>query len=393
MTREFSRNNKKPLVLIVDDTPANLQLLADMLVQKEYDVRVAPSGELALFIIQKSLPDLILLDIAMPQMDGFEVCRRLKANQHWKSIPVIFISALAEEQDKLRSFAAGGVDYITKPFQSAEVEARVQTHIKLYRYQQHLEQLVQEKVGEIAKALERAANAEKMGMLGLISAGIAHEINQPLNALKMRADSLLYWANQGDTPTMEEIMKDVRCMSEYASQIGEIIRHVRSLVKDEKPNKSELCNMPVVVNNALNLMNSLLERHSIKASVETVGTQIRALIGAVHLEQIVINLLSNSLHALETVERLEKLIYIRIIADDQIVTLEVADNGPGIPAELRARIFDPLYSFNNLHNGMGIGLSIVQKIVRAYDGEIWTADNSMGGNSIMIKLPAVSQQQ
>ena len=184
------------LILIVDDEPANLQLLADLLKQRGHAVRVAPSGQLALNYISRQKPDLILLDVNMPGMDGYEVCRRLKDNPDWAMIPVIFISASDEEQNIVQSFVAGGVDYVTKPFHSAEVEARVETHLKLYRYQQHLEALVQEKVREAATAIERAAAVQRVGMMGVISTGIAHEINQPLNALKMRADSLLYWENQ-----------------------------------------------------------------------------------------------------------------------------------------------------------------------------------------------------
>lgn len=195
------------LILIVDDEPANLQLLADLLKQRGHKVRVAPDGQLALNYIDRQKPDLILLDVNMPDMDGFEVCRRLKDNPDWAMIPVIFISASDEEQNIVRSFAAGGVDYVTKPFHSAEVEARVETHLKLYGYQRRLEVLVQEKVREAANAIERASTLQRIGMMGVISAGIAHEINQPLNALKMRADSLLYWENQRNLPQWQKSCK------------------------------------------------------------------------------------------------------------------------------------------------------------------------------------------
>lgn len=137
-------------ILVVDDTPANLTLLAGMLREKGYKVRPVPGGRLALMAVQSEAPDLILLDINMPEMDGFEVCRRLKADIRFRDIPVIFISALTETLDKVRAFSEGGVDYITKPFQFEEVEARVETHLKLYRYQIDLERLVSEQVKEIS---------------------------------------------------------------------------------------------------------------------------------------------------------------------------------------------------------------------------------------------------
>ena len=137
-------------ILVVDDVPANLTLLAGMLREKGHRVRPVPSGKLALKAVEHDPPDLILLDITMPEMDGFEVCHRLKQGIKTRDIPIIFISALTETLDKVKAFGSGGVDYVTKPFQFEEVEARVETHLKLRRYQLHLEDLVQEQVKEIS---------------------------------------------------------------------------------------------------------------------------------------------------------------------------------------------------------------------------------------------------
>lgn len=127
-------------ILVVDDTPANLQVLAGMLKDRGYKVRPAPGGKLALAAAQRDPPDLILLDINMPEMNGYEVCERLKADDALKGIPVIFISALTEQLDKVKAFATGGVDYITKPFQMEELHARVETHLNLRRLQMALEE-------------------------------------------------------------------------------------------------------------------------------------------------------------------------------------------------------------------------------------------------------------
>jgi phosphoserine phosphatase RsbU/P len=127
-------------ILVVDDTPANLQVLAGMLKDRGYKVRPVPGGELALRAARHDPPDLILLDINMPDMNGYEVCDRLKADERLKDIPVIFISALTDQLDKVKAFATGGVDYITKPFQMEELHARVETHLKLRRLQVELEE-------------------------------------------------------------------------------------------------------------------------------------------------------------------------------------------------------------------------------------------------------------
>jgi PleD family two-component response regulator len=127
-------------ILVVDDTPANLQVLSGMLKDRGYKVRPVPGGKLALLAARRDPPDLILLDINMPEMNGYEVCDRLKADDALKGIPVIFISALTEQLDKVKAFAIGGVDYITKPFQMEELHARVETHLKLRRLQIELEE-------------------------------------------------------------------------------------------------------------------------------------------------------------------------------------------------------------------------------------------------------------
>lgn len=137
-------------VLVVDDNPDNLRLLSEILKAHHYKIRLAPNGQRALATVQKEAPDLILLDIMMPVMDGFEVCRQLKADNETAGIPVIFISALDETIDKLKAFSLGGVDYVTKPFRSEEVLARVRTHLTLRFLQLQLEK----KNTELQKALD-----------------------------------------------------------------------------------------------------------------------------------------------------------------------------------------------------------------------------------------------
>ena len=155
---------KTASILVVDDVSANLQVLSGMLKERGYKVRPVPSGELALRAARKDPPDLILLDINMPEMNGFEVCRHLKADQALRGIPVIFISALNENLDKVNAFACGGVDYITKPFQMEELHARVETHLKLRRLQVEVEESnsrLESINGRMSRDLEAAARIQK----------------------------------------------------------------------------------------------------------------------------------------------------------------------------------------------------------------------------------------
>ncbi|MEI7671630.1 MAG: response regulator, partial [Deltaproteobacteria bacterium] len=134
-------SDRQETIMVVDDTPANLNLLQKMLQDKGYRVLAFPDGKMALAAAARHAPDLILLDINMPEMNGFEVCERLKADEALKEIPVIFISALTKTEDKVKAFSVGGVDYVTKPFQFEEVHSRVQTHLRLRRQQVELKTL------------------------------------------------------------------------------------------------------------------------------------------------------------------------------------------------------------------------------------------------------------
>ena len=154
----------RPSILIVDDTPANLQLLASMLKERGYKTRPVPSGLLALQAALSETPDLILLDVNMPEMNGFEVCQGLKADEKLKDIPVIFISALNEVLDKVKAFAVGGVDYITKPFQFDEVQARVDTHLKIRHLQEELEQHNRQ-LGKLVQVQVKKISDTQMAMI------------------------------------------------------------------------------------------------------------------------------------------------------------------------------------------------------------------------------------
>lgn len=148
----------KAMILAVDDTPASLKLMSDILVNEGYEVRAAINGELALHAAAAQHPDLILLDINMPEMDGFEICRRLKRQEQTREIPIIFVSAMGHTDEKLEGFRLGAVDYITKPFEREELLARVRNHIELYRLHHNLHEMVQERTASLKESEIRLKN-------------------------------------------------------------------------------------------------------------------------------------------------------------------------------------------------------------------------------------------
>lgn len=214
-------------IMIVDDNPANLKLLEDMLRQQGHEVQAFPRGRLALAAAARNPPDLILLDINMPEMNGYEVCERLKDSEEISKIPVIFLSALTETKDKVTAFRSGAVDYISKPFQFEEVQARVETHIELYNLQralrmqnQDLEAVVASRTKELASANERLTilDRAKDDFLRLI----AHEFRTPLNGLLGVADLILAGTQESEHNQELQSLFD-RCRSRITTLLDDAL--------------------------------------------------------------------------------------------------------------------------------------------------------------------------
>ena len=309
-------------IAVVDDTAANLYLLCNLLEDAGYDVRSFPRGKLALEGIASSVPDLVLLDIHMPEINGYEVCEKLKADELTQNIPVIFISALNEIFDKVKAFQVGGVDYISKPFQSEEVLARVSTHVSLYQMKKKLQEtnVIQgEKLAEqnsqllqLNQSLERANQAlqknyeklqktqlqlvktEKMSTLGNLLAGVAHEINNPLSFLqgnlryaleyinKLLGHLVLYKKQYEPTPgiqenaeaidlefLIEDLPKMINSMKEGVERIGNISTSVRTLSRTDTDKKTKF-NLHKGLDSTLLILKYRLKANGQRPAIEIV---------------------------------------------------------------------------------------------------------------------------
>ena len=413
---------KRPSILIVDDVPANLNLLTGILKQHGYKVRPAPSGSLALEAARHAPPDLILLDIHMPEMDGFEVCRCLKADDALKEIPVLFISALTETKDKIQAFDAGGVDYITKPFQVEEVLARVRTHMELRRIRRELKRKnkrLKKTLNDLKTAQIRMIQSEKMAALGVLSAGVAHEINNPVNFIKTSilslqrdVDDLLKVANLGasccrdsiepgctEIKILQEELEYETILTEIPGLCGsilegirrteEIVRSLRTFARHDEM-MSKAVDIHEIIDSAL-----IMLRNRYKRTVNVVKDYGNVPLICCHvgkMSQLMINVLANAIDAIENKESSEEhQITIKTEAlerDNRLyAVVHIADTGTGIPEELIHKVFDPFFTTKEVGKGIGLGLFITSNIVQEHKGTIEVSSPPGQGATFSIFLP------
>lgn len=225
----------KGKILAVDDTPNSLRLLTDILKEEGYEVRSAISGELALHAAASHPPELVLLDIRMPEMDGYEVCRRLKADPATREVPVIFVSAVSETDEKVKGFGLGAVDFITKPYQRDELLARVRTHLELNRLRHHLEELVDERTAEL-KGSEKKLRTSLLESITALAAIV--EMRDPYTAGHQRRVALLAVAIAKELQLTEEQIEGIH-LAGVVHDVGKICVPAEILSKPGKLNGLE----------------------------------------------------------------------------------------------------------------------------------------------------------
>ena len=268
---------KQATILVVDDTDLNLQLFVRVLTKHGYRVVPASNGELALVAIQNELPDLILLDIMMPQVDGYEVCRQLKADERTNDIPVIFISALDEVFDKMTAFSVGGVDYITKPFQAEEVLARINTHLSLKQMRQTLLEQNQQ-LQEQNRELDAFAHT------------VAHDLKNPLAKILTSLSLMQECSSDMEEEVQEWLGISMRTSRQMNSIINELL--LLASVRKEAVQIAPI-NMSEVVNQALNRLSQMFEQYQPELIVPDEWPQTQGY--APWVEEVWVNYLSNGL--------------------------------------------------------------------------------------------------
>jgi len=403
MTNNQIEENKGN-ILIVDDTPENLQVLSATLCELGYKVRGVISGKMAIRAARSGAPDLILLDIKMPEMDGYEVCRQLKADPKTSEIPVVFISALDEVLDKLTAFQVGGVDYVTKPFHVAEVLARIEHQLTIQRLKKQLiarNKELQEEIIERKKA-EEAAAAASLAKSQFV-ANMSHELRTPLNAILgftqvMSRDSLLSHEN----------LENLRIINRSGQHLLELINDVLDLSKIE----AGIISLDERSFDLYQLLDTLEEMFQIKAEIKKM--QLRFFVDAnvpqyiktdeKKLRVCLINLLGNAMKFTHDGGR----IWLRVSVESKqpqpaesesypnstsveplLILFEVEDTGIGIATAEIDTLFDAFVQTQagkKTADGTGLGLTITKKYVQIMGGDIWVKSVLGEGTSFKFNI-------
>jgi len=429
---------EKGIILVVDNNPGNLRLLENILTENGYKVRPAISGKLALMTIQSTLPDLILLDVRMPEIDGYSVCKQIKADDATRDIPVIFISALDEPINKIKAFDIGGVDYITKPFEAEEVLVRVKTQIKIRNMQkklavknkqlqseiaekkltehqlQRIRQELEIRVKERTKDLEIAnknlqaeiqqrkdaqrqlQQAQKLEAIGTLAGGIAHDFNNILTIIHTCSQLVMADITRDHSAyvNIEKILKASERASELVNQILTFSR------KHQTANFSPISIVPIVTE-AVNLLKSTLPSCiTLKYKIDLENEIISA--DHIQIYQVIMNLCTNAIHSMENQESGELTISLtsQIVTEDQLtrymplkkgkhIRLSVRDTGEGIAPSLMERIFDPYFTTKGKGRGTGLGLAVTLGIVEKHKGIIHVDSNLHQGTEFDVYFPII----
>lgn len=357
-------------ILVVDDTSENLRLLASILEPLGYEVRPVTSGRQALAAAQHAAPDLVLLDVNMPEMSGYEVCEAFKARPELREIPIVFLTALSDIADKVKAFSVGGVDFISKPFHLEEVQARVKTHLALRRahlelrdnYQKlrELEQLRDDLVHMVVHDMRSPLTviAGHLSFLQEESSRLSAEGAEDLRAAMLGAQSLTHLANDLlDVSRMEEGKLPLR-LAEH--DLGELAARVQSSLKGfERGRNIEL----------------------------EVVAPVRAICDADLVQRVLENLVNNAIkHAPSS-----SVVRIRLEAKAAHARVEVCDQGSGVPPEARQRIFEKFganaaRTASGYHSA-GLGLAFCKLAVEAHQGSIGVEACEPQGSCFWFDLP------
>jgi C4-dicarboxylate-specific signal transduction histidine kinase len=373
-------------VLIADDDIASRNTVAAQLSPAGYRLRFASNGEEALAAVEAETPDLVLLDVMMPGLDGYEVCRRLRACLRAEYIPIILITALDGRKNIVRGLEAGADDFLAKPVYGAELRARVSNLLKVRAYHQLLASERDSARATVEELRQQVLQADRLATLGTFAAGVSHELNNIAQVLRSALEP-----PSRDLPAAvaeAEAMANREALTHVARHVTELARSILRIARPtESPHtEAELGQTLKEVRDMLRLTGRTRHAH-----VSLVLPQDPCLVRAnpVHAQQVFLNLLSNAADAV--VDTPEPTIEVGVrVRPDGRVEAWVQDNGPGMPPEVLARIFEPFFTTKAAGAGTGLGLPVVKQLVESWGGQLLVQSQPGSGTRMVLDVPAAA---
>lgn len=378
-------NREDSVILVVDDNPTNLDVLFGMFDKTNFDISFVTDGESCLELADSDHPDLILLDVMMPGLDGFEVCRRLKANDHTRDIPVIFMTALSDTVNKVRGLALGAVDYITKPIQPEEVLARVKTHLTIQQLQRDLHTRnaeLQASNEELQASLERERelNTLKSRFISVAS----HEVRSPLALVSITTSMLRRYS---DRISDEKKVEHFELIEAEVERITDILDNVLIISKagsgnfQFRPKSVDVKHFCQRIAEKFKIMSE--ETHTI--SLSSTGEHFQIAVDPELLQHILSNLLANAIKYSPA----GGTISFELSRDNEHVMFRIKDEGIGILEADQQHLFDAFHRGKNVGNirGTGLGLSIVKQFVELHGGTINVESEVNKGTTFTVIIP------
>ncbi|MEL6555221.1 MAG: response regulator [Cyanobacteria bacterium J06621_11] len=404
MPQEMSA--ERSTILVVDDNPNNIRVLCRFLSDCNYRIAIAKSGEKALKRIHQISPDIILLDVMMPGIDGFETCRQLKQNPQTRDIPVLFMTALSDSINKVKGLSFGAVDYITKPIECEETLARVKVHL------------------ELRQAQARLVQEEKMAALGQLVAGVAHEINNPISFIQGNIEPAeeyvqsllklieLHEDHPSPSPAARAYAKEIdvnfirqdfiqliRSMSIGADRIQKIVQSLRTFSRLDEADYKPI-DIHEGLDSTLTVLDSRFRANDYRTKIEVVKDyRLNCPVDCYpsRLNQVFLNLITNAIDAIDdkftthpqTLSTLESpTLHISTELVDGEAVIQITDSGTGIPKSAQSKIFDQFFTTKPVGQGTGLGLTIARTIiVQDHKGSLTFSSFEDEGTTFTIKFP------
>lgn len=365
--------NNQPVILIVDDIEYNIILLNQILLNSGYRVLTAMSGKKCLEILEVELPDIILLDVIMPELNGFDISEKIKSNDRTKNIPIIFLSAISDYETKLKGLEKGAVDYITKPYDDREVIARIQIHLRI-------KELERERFEHI-KNLEEL-NKDKDNLLQVI----AHDMRSPLTSIMLMSEFMMTSEKEIDK---EKLNKYSNTIFNSSKKILQLINQLMNSSRVDT-SKVEITRFDLVkaISHSTDLVNRLLDKKMIKLEKVFFEPEIFVNLDESKLDQILNNILYNAIKFTDKNGNIKINVEEVKQNDLELIHISVQDDGIGIPANILPEIFNKKFSNHRSgtegEEGTGLGLSITKNLVSSLNGKIEMESEENKGTTVHL---------